>query len=98
MEEGLFKIIKKECSIAEAMSILGADEKEINNVLSELKDSFSFQSYSLFLFKMAHNKLIKLGKINEDDIINTNPGENRYGDIGFLGDKMYRFTDKWEEM
>lgn len=107
-KEMLWKIIQGEVSMPVAMDYLGFLEQESSDVITKIGQTdkeFAFGHFALgtLLSKLAYKELVNLGELNGTTIYNISTKSfeenSEIGDIGFCGDKTYRYaTSGWEQI
>jgi len=94
--ESYWKILRGECTLPEAMRIMGATEDVITESMNEIKERDTVHCYTYFNSSwlhqwLAYQKLVELGEISADEIF-WQRDTPVHGDIGFNGNEMYRWN------
>lgn len=102
-KENAWKIIRRKCTLPEAMRMSGETKKFIDEKLKSIKeidtqDACMYQAVCFGYTKSAYNYLVKIGEIDKNKILNLAGDTDSEGDIGVKGKLNYRFTKgKWEK-
>lgn len=105
-KENLWKILQGKSTMPDAIKYFGASEKESSDIMTEIKEADKHDAMNYFvmgqqLARMAYDKLVEIGEIDSTKIFNlathSFEGENHLGDVGFCGDKTYRYGNEgWQ--
>ena len=104
--EDLWKILKSECTLPEAMKMLGSSQKAIDESMSQIGTSMSgFNSGSMLCIWIAYHKLVDMGEIDKTRMWNFAAQDYfifdnaRHGDLGMKDFRVHRFSGgKWEQI
>lgn len=105
-KENLWKILQGKSTMPYAIKYFGASEKEISEIMTEIKEADKHDATNYFIMgqqlaRMAYDKLVELNEIDSTKIFNlathSSEGQSYLGDMGFCGDKTYRYTNEgWQ--
>ena len=107
-KENLWKILKGEVTLSEAMKIFGKTDKQIEDAEKDVElncknDITYFAAKYMSFSYMCYKKLTDMGEINSEDVYHISSGKLMSQnpkviefDMGYQGNKMVRYRHgKW---
>ena len=105
-KENSWKILNKECTLAQGLEYLGVEKEQIKNYIDGLdkKDSSGYFLTANLLSISAYRHLLSINEISDSAIFNLDTGKlndstPREGSMGLKGDERWYFRNKkWQKI